>query len=465
MKSIKSYITVAALALSATASAQNLNTGYFNDGYLYRHELNPAFGNDMNYVAMPALGNMNIGLNSNIGIDKIFFNVNGRTTTFLHPDVSASKFAGGINSENEITNNLKLQILGAGFKAWGGYNTIEVNVRENLGLTVPGSLLKMMKTGLTNKEYNISAFDAHADAYAEIGFGHSREIIDGLRVGAKIKFLLGIANLDAEFNKAKLTLGENAYTADVNAKIQTSVKGLTYETETEMRGPQIDKNGNPIAQTEHKYVSGAEVDGAGLNGFGLAFDLGAEYKLDDNWKFSAAVLDLGFINWSNNMVASTNGDKHFTTETFILDPNDEDQNDAHLDKMEEDLAALYELQDNGDKGSRTRAIGATLNFGAEYTPDFYDKMSFGLMNATRIAGNYSWTDFRLSTNVAPTKWVSASASFGVGTYGASFGWLLDVHPKGFNLFLAMDRTFGKFAKPMVPKSMNGSFSMGINFPF
>lgn len=465
MKSIKSYITVAALALSAAASAQNLNTGYFNDGYLYRHELNPAFANDQNYVAMPALGNMNLGLNSNIGIDNIFFNVNGRTTTFLHPDVSVSKFTDGINSENKISNNLKMQILGAGFKAWGGYNTIEINVRENLGVTVPGSLLKMMKTGLENETYDISAFGAHADAYAEIGLGHSREIIEGLRIGAKIKFLLGIANLDAKFNKAKLTLGKDAYTADVNAEIQTSVKGLTYETETEMRGPQIDEFGNPIAQTEHKYVSGADVDGAGLNGFGLAFDLGAEYKLDKNWKFSAAVLDLGFINWSNNMVASTNGDKHFTTETFILDPNDEDQNDAHLDKMEEDLAALYELQDNGDKGSRTRAIGATLNFGAEYTPDFYDKMSFGLMNATRIAGDYSWTDFRLSANVSPVKCFSASASFGVGTYGASFGWLLDVHPKGFNLFLAMDRTIGKLAKPGVPKSLNGSFSMGINFPF
>lgn len=45
------------------------------------------------------------------------------------------------------------------------------------------------------------------------------------------------------------------------------------------------------------------MDGFGLNGFGVALDLGAEYKINDDWRVSAAVMDLGFINWSNNMKA------------------------------------------------------------------------------------------------------------------------------------------------------------------
>lgn len=54
MNRSKKYMMVAALAtLSCGAMAQGLNTGYFIDGYTFRHNLNPAYGNDQNYVPMP----------------------------------------------------------------------------------------------------------------------------------------------------------------------------------------------------------------------------------------------------------------------------------------------------------------------------------------------------------------------------------------------------------------------------
>lgn len=63
------------------------------------------------------------------------------------------------------------------------------------------------------------------------------------------------------------------------------------------------------------------------------------------------------------------------------------------------------------------------------------------------------------------KCFSADVNFGVGTYGAAFGWMLSVHPKGFNLFLGMDHTLGKVTKEFVPLNSNASFNFGINFPF
>ena len=97
MKNLKSIIAIAAWGLASAATAQNLNSGYFTDGYLYRHELNPAFGNDQGYVAMPALGNLNIGMNSNLRVDNILYNVNGKTALFLNPQVSTSEFLSGIH--------------------------------------------------------------------------------------------------------------------------------------------------------------------------------------------------------------------------------------------------------------------------------------------------------------------------------------------------------------------------------
>ena len=73
------------------------------------------------------------------------------------------------------------------------------------------------------------------------------------------------------------------------------MKGFTYKTSK-------DKYNNPD-KGEYDKIDDVDVDGAGLGGFGMALDLGGVYKLNDNLTLSASVLDLGFINWSNNMKA------------------------------------------------------------------------------------------------------------------------------------------------------------------
>jgi len=71
MNRSKKYMMVAALAtLSCGAMAQGLNTGYFIDGYTFRHNLNPAYGNDQNYVSTPALGNIQVRTQGNFGLGK-----------------------------------------------------------------------------------------------------------------------------------------------------------------------------------------------------------------------------------------------------------------------------------------------------------------------------------------------------------------------------------------------------------
>lgn len=447
-------------AIGTTATAQNLNSGYFNDGYLYRHEMNPAIGNGQAYVSMPAIGNVNVGLQSNIAFDDIFYNVNGRTATFLHPGISAAEFMSGVNSKNRIAQDAKIQIMGAGFKGCGGYNTIEVNVRENVSANIPGTLFSLAKEGISNKEYDIRDVKAHADAYVEVGLGHSHQVNDNLRLGAKLKMLLGVGNVDVNLKRANLTLAENGFSGNVEAEVQTSLKNFKYTEGKKMRGADGE-------ETEHTYIDNVEMGKVGVNGLGFAVDLGAEYKPSRNWAFSAALLDLGYIGWNNNIVASTNGEQRINTNDYIfnLDENAVNSFDRQGDRLAEGLANMYELHNNGNRGSRSRALAATMNFGVQFTPGFYDKMNFGLMNSTRMAGCYSWTEFRFSANVSPTKAFSASATAAAGTYGMSFGWLLNVHPNGFNLFMGMNHLCGKIAKQGIPLSGKGDISMGVNFPF
>jgi len=179
------------------------------------------------------------------------------------------------------------------------------------------------------------------------------------------------------------------------------------------------------------------------------------------------VLDLGFISFSDTQYASTDGDQTVNTDSYIFNPSGDADNsfENEWDRLSDDLDKLYQLNDHGNIGSRTRALGATLNVGVDYTFPLYRKLHFGLLSSTRIAGRYSWTEARLSANVHPVKCFSADANIAVGTYGVGFGWLLNLHTKGVNFFVGMDHTLGEVTKQFVPLSSNASVNFGLNFPF
>ena len=454
---IKKLSLVAASAISAIfVMAQDNQSGYFVEDYTYRFLMNPALGNSRNFVAMPALGNVNAELAGNLSLTDVIYNVNGRTTTFLNPGVSASELMGNLNDMNKTGVNMRLNILSGGFKAWGGYNTINISARADVNVHLPKSIFSFLKEGISNQTYDIAGVKANAIGYGEISLGHSRDITPEIRVGANLKFLVGIGSVDANLEKAELALNRDCWDITSNATVHTSLKGMRYE---------MDRN----KHTGHEYVSGLDGDFSAPNGFGVAVDLGATYapKALRDWEFSLALLDLGFISWSEDLLSNTNGDKHFRSDDFSFNADGDAPNSFSDEwkRMRNNLTALYELESDGNVGSRTQALHATVNVGASYTLPVYRKVKFGLLNTTRIAGDYSWTDFRLSANIAPCKMLSAGVNGSIGTFGGGFGWLVNLHCPGFNLFLAQDNSFAKIAKQGVPLKSNASASVGINFLF
>lgn len=459
MKSYIKHTGVALLAACAVCgvSAQNTYSGYFLEGYDYRYQMNPAFDNEYNFVALPGLGNLNLGFQGNLHLTTLLYNVDGKTCLFTNPGVSVGSVMDNVSSHNKLGFDTKVGILSGGFKAWGGYNTVSINAVASAHMDVPGSLFSLMKEGISNQTYDISDLRAKARGYTELAFGHSRDLgkwVPGLRAGATLKFLLGMGSMDARFNKAHLTLAEDGWKAVTNADIYVSMPDTRFKTEYS------DK-------TDRNYVSGIDMNSFGVNGFGLGLDLGASYKLNEDWEFSAAILDIGFISYGDTQLASTQGDRVVETNTYIFNPNDDADNSFSKEwkKMRDDMLELYQLDNVGKVGAQTYSLRTTLNFAAQYTFPLYRNLKFGLVNSTRIDGPFTWTQFRLSANVAPVKIFSANANFAVGTYGASFGWMLSVHPKYFSLFLGMDHTPGKLAKQGVPLNSNLEVNFGINFPF
>ena len=256
--------------------------------------------------------------------------------------------------------------------------------------------------------------------------------------------------------RAALSSNEK-WTISGTAEANVSVKGLQFKSEEK-------EYKNPESGT-YKRVNDVDVDGGGLGGFGMAVDLGAVYKLNDDWTFSAALLDLGFISWSNNVTAVNSGEP-FEFDGFNDVAVNREDGGHKLSDITDDLADQFtkfsNLEDQGDKGGRTTGIGATLNLGAQYTLPVYRQVKFGFLSSTRIRGKYSWTEGRLSANYEPLKWIDGGVNLAVNSFAASFGWVLNIHPKGYNFFIGMDHMLGSLSKEGIPLNSNASINMGMS---
>lgn len=468
MKKTLKYIVAATLIMGAgNITAQNLSSAYFLDGYAYGHELNPAKDYDRKaYFSVPFLpGNLNVGVGGNISVkDVLYKNPNGNgLVTYLHPSIGDVSF----KQKNKLLEDLRYDLVSFGFHTKNSYQTFTLGVRENLGVNIPGDMLTMIKN-LENKNYNFSNMGARAQAWVEAGWSYSREVGKAFRVGGKMKLLFGGGYANMKVDNLQLDMSSTEkWTVTANATIEGGVKGLKWgETETKEY-----KNQHPGHTTyEQINLDNIDVQNPGLNGFGLGFDLGAEWdmqkqELVDGLKLSASLLDLGFIKWKNVAIAQNKGEQ-FEFDGFdnikVEDGNGE-KFEEQTDKLSDKLSDLYSLQDGGTK-SKATALGATLNIGAEYTLQSYKGLKFGFLSTTRIQGVYSWNEERFSANLSPCKWFDVVGNFALGTRGANLGWMLNIHPRGFNLFLGSDHCVGKMSKQHIPLRSNYDFCMGINFP-
>ena len=467
---IKVWVALCLLVCSADGMAQYLRSGYFLDGMTYRHQLNPAFMNEGSYLNMPlfVLGNLNVGVQSNVGVSDFLYkyNRNGyQLTTFMSPTVSREEFMSNIKSMNHLNLNLNMPILAFGFHRWGGFNTFGINLRSDTYLNLPGGLFDFMKSGMIGEgstHYDASGLAIRSNNYVEVALGHAREVIDDkLTVGAKVKFLLGGANVNAQIENMDITMGSDLWNIKADGYVEGSLKGA-YFTHKE-----VDEDTNP------GEVDGVEVESPGLGGFGVAFDLGAVYKMDDfveGLTLSASLLDLGFIRWNNGIRAKMGSEYTFDgfQHPVVIDPDPNNPDDElgdidnQIEQIGDDMEEFVKLYDDGTVASRRTKLAATFNVGAEYEMPFYRKLSVGVLSSTHIHKPFTWTETRFSANVAPISWFEAAVTYGIGTFGSTLGWVLNFHPSGFNFFLASDCMITKVTPQYVPV---GNANLNINLGF
>ncbi|MGM9867777.1 MAG: DUF5723 family protein [Lepagella sp.] len=471
----KTIITGLALALASIpvmAQQEASRSGYFLDGYTHRHELNPALGGEYNYVSIPIFGNFNLGVNSNVGVNTFLYKLpNGQLTTFMNPNVDGQEFVSKLAGNNKVMPNLNLTIASVGFKALGGFNTISLSARVDGGVNVPKGLLEFMKMGQQGESstYSFENLRVNMNASAEIALGHSHKINDKIDVGAKVKVLLGMGNLDARIQKMNMTLSDTQWKITGQGNVNVALGSGLYLPTYQEAGREYD---NP-SQADQISWDDMDYNSFSIAGGGAALDLGVVYRgLVPGLTLSASILDLGFMTWNN----VNKGETPYTEWTFdgfkdiAFDedsPNyEENKLDEQISRLGDDLEDCFNFRRVEDNGSRATMLATTIHIAGEYEMPFYKNLTAGLLLTQRINGAFSWTEGRLSANCKPTKWFDVSANYAISTFGSSFGWMINFHPKGFNFFIGSDHQFFNLTPQIVPVGhANANVTFGFNVTF
>lgn len=470
-----SFIIAAAAVSALGATAQEApRSAYFLDGYSYRHELNPAFGGERNYVSIPVLANIDLGLYSNVGVNTFLYKTapgsQYKLTTFMSPTVDASEFLGKLSNNNRVNADFSITLLSTGFKAFKGYNTLSIGVRSQAGISLPKDLFAFMKLGQTGPDtrYNLKDLRLNASAMGEIALGHSHAINSKLNVGAKVKILLGIGDINAHIRNMDVVMGYDSWTVTADGVVKMAAgSGLEVPTKSEA-GSEVNKpaDADLIEWNDITYES------FGLSGFGLGFDFGATYKLLPDLELSAALTDVGFVNWNHAVEGVTGGGswKFDGFKNVAIDSSqpgyEENKLSEQVDRMWDDLQDVVNMHRQKQDGSYTRALHATLSLGAEYKMPFYKRLTGGFLFTQQFAGVSSWTEGRFYATVKPVKWFDATVNYGASTYGSSFGWMLNFHPRGFNFFIGSDHQFFSVTPQFVPVGhATANINMGFNVTF
>lgn len=457
---ITSALICGAAMCSFSAAAQSLSTGYFSEGYIFRHQQNPALAVGRNYIALPIVGNISTDMGMNIGVKNfIYEQPNGKLTTFMNSSVSAQQFLADLPDKPQLNLNTDFNLFSFGFRSGRGYTTFEVGAHVRANAIISKDLFYFMKDMSSNTTYNFSDLQATAMSWADVAIGHSHSVTDDLRIGMKAKLLIGLGYANADLSGTNATLGNDAWVMNVNGTM--NVAGGGYMTH---------KQGS-------NEMTGYKDFTPGVNGLGIGVDLGVTYnmeKLLPGLTLSAAVTDLGVMSWDCARAGATN--KQFRFDGFNNakmhdgEGTGDGRNDGSMseqwERISDDLQDAFKL-DVLEDGKTKENLGATVHAGVEYKLPVYDKLKFGALYTQRFSEKFAYNEARLVVNYAPVHAVDIALSGSTTSYGMTAGALLNFNLPGINLFLGVDRIYtGSVNKDNIPlEKCSFNFATGFNITF
>ncbi|MCR5004189.1 MAG: DUF5723 family protein [Bacteroidales bacterium] len=423
MKKILAATAIMA-ASAAMASAQDFKTGFFLDNYIYGYEINPALQTDKStnsYFGI-GIGNLGASMKSNVGVDNLFFPINGELYMGLNDNVSATEFLGGLEDPTKANVDANVNIVTFGKRSSGGkgFLNVALNLKSQNGVAVPKSLFEFLKSGGENNTYTVEDVNINTKNYLELAINYSRKI-GIVTIGGTVKGLAGLAYGDIQVDKMSLAITNDVVRITGQGAFNAAMPIIKFNTDAD------------------GYIdfSDVDTDSFGLPGYGAALDLGIKIQALPNLMVSAAVCDLGAISWKKDQGGVLNSTYEYKW--------DDDGDSA------ENIEEIFKFKKVETEGTEMEMLDTKINVGAKYSFIFAPKLSVGAICSYRIGSETSkGYDARVGLSYNPGKRFGIAGSYGISSFGNTFGLATNLRLIGINIFAGLDGITTKYTPQMLP---------------
>lgn len=428
------------LAAAIPAPAQN-PTAYFMDGSLFRSQFNPAFAPQRGYLNLPAIGGIQVTAGGNIALDNLLFPRNGKLVTLLDQSVSAAQALEGLHDLNHLGIDTRVNLFGIGRYTANRRHfwSFDLALRTTQNSSLPYALFEFLKRGT---EGSVGGMKFSAESYLEAGFNYSFPLLDNrLYVGARVKFLAGLARAEAAYSRFDVTMRQDIWSVDAEGTFDLSAGGASVEVPEGSETFGInDLNMRPTKPA----------------GYGFAVDLGATYDILPDLQASLALVDLGFIRWSGASTVAGRSSQYLEfTGTTVTSTGSEPVPDFDFELLK------FRPEESASYSKRLRT---TLNAGIEYRL-WQRRIGFGLLYSARFWAYRTYHNITASVNFQPVRWFTLSGSYSaLDNRSGAVGLAMNLTPGWINLFLGTDMLLSRHTPQWVPirqSSMNFTFGLGI----
>ena len=458
---------------SQAVLAQQNNTMYFMQSLPQAKWLNPAIQNECKIhvggALLPITGQVLLPMHMNYGNNGFaindFLQYNSGMDSLILPGYKGfdwDQLMGELQEVNYITQEFHINWLTVGYKYKDWYFGLDINDKVESRFSFNEDLMTFVKEGngqsFLDETAHLGDLGVTATMYSEYALSASRKINDKLTVGLTAKMLFGKMNVWTENSIIDVHTNNNEnYPITVDADI------LVHSSQpfTEVTEMYYDYEGDSMVfETVDRDASFSDLYFNSSN-FGLGFDVGATYKLNEEIELYASLTDMGYINWTDN-VQSFSIDGSYYWDGYDFQPDlteDEELITETNDSLKNHIIKIFEP--HMQTGSYVSYLTPKAYIGGTY--QFNEKIRTGILLRSSFFQSDWHPSMTLSGNFRLKPWLELTSTYSMinNTY-TNIGLGFVAKAKWFQFFMMTDNVWG-FMWPQATHNVN--MRMGINLIF
>jgi len=206
----------------------------------------------------------------------------------LYEDRAGKTFSFNVEQQADLFH-MGLRLGRKNFLSFGAYQVLQTRY------SLPVDLLRLVQNGSLDPYFrenpvSLNDIDINVKMYTAYHIGYAREFGSKLSVGARFKYLNGIAGGQVEYAQGSIDWQTDSLVVRNNFRYNAS------NLNTLGGGGNLDVGGLAFSQGNN----------------GVAFDFGLAYKVTKRLMITASVTDMGSIRWANDLTSIVSDSSSFT---------------------------------------------------------------------------------------------------------------------------------------------------------